>query len=125
MPRPIAPKTPQGLATEAKKVWAELAPAMERTRQLTEIDGPAFEVMCGLVALWRRAEKKARKDLIYSIETGAERPKGEVKLMLDIANALKPYFGMFGLSPADRARLTTPGDGADDPLTELLEKAKR
>ena len=67
---------------------------------LTPADVSAFAALCELQATLRAASQ--RKMALGVFDADAAR------LERDTATALRPYYGMFGLDPSSRARLSVP-----------------
>jgi hypothetical protein len=82
---------------------------------LTPADVQAFSILCELVATAERAssQKENPTEALYSR-----------KLERQTAAVLRPYLAMFGLTPADRARLRVPPvkPGASNPLDKFLHR---
>ena len=140
-PRPVAPKCSPDIDTQAKKVWKDLAPKLERIGLLTETDGDMFAILCqirsrlvfiikriktidkGLPRLEKELfgvvgdskEVLAQKADLYQTITSMRGEK--VFLMkeerLYSAN-FKSYAGEFGLSPRSRVGLVIGADSEGD-----------
>ena len=52
-PIPKAPPCPKWLDRRARKEWFKLAPALERLRLLTEVDGNTLAAYCQSFSNWR------------------------------------------------------------------------
>lgn len=97
-PKPPAGEVvkPAGLSVGAAAVWDELAPICLAMRTLTVADQQPFATLCELQATFRKVVAlKGSEDF---------RPRQE----LDTANALRPYYALFGLEPVSRARIRMP-----------------
>lgn len=108
-PRPIAPKCPSWLDKEAKKIWRQLAPKLEKQGLLTENDGPLFSAYCEAYSRWKRTTEALRgmdpADPAYrKVAITAEKALHEMRLIGQ----------EFGLSPASRSRLDLPETEPDD-----------
>lgn len=62
-PRPIAPDCPLDLSDAARTIWLEIAPSLEKLGLLTEVDGPAFGMLCEAQARYRLAQERFRSIL--------------------------------------------------------------
>jgi len=111
--RPPAP--PAYLPGMAKKIWREVAPSLHMTGRLTVDDGPLLAALCLELAQWRESVKQmselARgKNPLAGVITKTADGSG---LMFTILQKLKnrtlqnilPIAALFGMSPAERARL--------------------
>jgi hypothetical protein len=103
------------LSGSAGVVWDELAPICLAMGTLTVADTEAFSTLCELQATFRQAAAgKDGRELFRLKEEGAEGTKFEVvidsvlKLERETANALRPYYEVFGLTPVARARISVP-----------------
>jgi len=104
IPRPFG-NCPAHLSSTDKKIWAELFAKLQ-PGVAGDSDEMAFEVLVCLVGNFRHREKLQLPQVI-----------GEVSQM----NLL---FSKFGMTPADRSRVTgSPDDRASDPL-ESIRRAK-
>ncbi len=55
--RKEAPRCPNWLIPEAKRVWRDIVPKLKRLGVLTEVDGQALAAYCQTYARWREAEE--------------------------------------------------------------------
>jgi len=86
---PDGPVTKPGwLSKGAGEVWDRLAPIAITMGTVTAADVMAFGTMCELQTALEHAVRK-----------------GEDVIVLRIGNALRPYYGMFGLEPTSRSRI--------------------
>jgi phage terminase small subunit len=117
---------PSGLSAGASAVWDELAPICLAMRTLTIADVRVFTTLCELQATLQQAS--ARKDGadLFRLEAADEDdPKSltvvidaVLKLERDTANALRPYYALFGLEPVSRARISVPKAKAEEPVSK-------
>ena len=56
-PKPTAPKCPSWLNSDAKKMWRNLAPELEKLGLFTIVDGEAFAAACQSYGVWVQTEK--------------------------------------------------------------------
>src|SRR5262252_2765357 len=87
---------PAWLSARARTVWGQLAPVCTGMGTLTVADLPAFALLCTLQA---------------KVET-----TDDEGLMLRLANALRQYYGLFGLDPISRAKIQVPK--VDEPVSK-------
>lgn len=112
---------PAGLTRAAKTVWKELAPICMAMGTLTRADTRVFATLCELQAtLQLTSAQKDGRALLSLQREEADDPKSELvviidavlKLERDTANALRPYYALFGLEPVSRARVQVPKKAA-------------
>jgi len=121
-------KTPNGriprgqmLHAEAKRFWRELAPEMIRVGLLTEIDVPAFLLLCEHYAVAIQAARTIAKDgLTRNDENGVARKHPLLQVLRDNSRAFRMYATEFGLVPSSRQRLKFEEPEPDDELTRLF-----
>jgi hypothetical protein len=103
VPPPGEIQKPAELSAAGEQVWDELAPICLAMGTLTTADVRPFTTMCELQATF----------------TAAARGKGsaafDAKLERETANALRPYYALFGLEPVSRARIQVPKTGQPAP----------
>lgn len=134
-PQPVAPPCPEWLGEEAKAVWAELSPELERLALLTAVDGPMFAGLCAAAGEFRWANdqimRRHRGRRVMRIKTQAgsyyQQQRPEVGMMQKSLQLVKSLAGEFGLSPAARMRLTMTGGEEEEECAhglspELCEK---
>ncbi len=118
-PRPVAPKCPSWLATEARKEWRRVAPELERMGLLSGIDRAALAAYCQAYARWREAEETIdRLGLTFRTNTGYEAPRPEVTIARQMMVQMRAFCVEFGLTPSSRGRMTLPEvpDDEDNPF---------
>lgn len=103
-PSPVAPPCPAWLTTQAKHIWAGLAPKLESMGLLTTIDGEQFATYCQTIARWQQVEAA-----ISAQETvTGEIDKGLVRISLGYLAQVRALGAEFGLTPSSRSRVTMP-----------------
>lgn len=114
-PRPPSGQVtkPTGLSGGAVVVWDELAPVCLAMGTLTTADLRAFATLCELQAtiLQASAQKDAEGFAMFTLSedyNGAPKvgTHAAVRLERETAQALRPYYEYFGLTPASRARIS-------------------
>ena len=77
-PRKEAPRCPNWLTPDAKRVWKDLVPRLKRMGVLTEVDGGALAAYCQTFARWRETEEfLAKHGNVYPLRDS----EGRVKYM--------------------------------------------
>lgn len=114
---PVGADRPAHLTREARAVWDEIAPQLTKLRVLTEVDAVALAHLCNLEANRRELVKlkdtlRGKDDLGVRLKVMSE----ERKLAPQIVAAL----GRFGMTPSDRAKVSTAGPGEVDPFEAFL-----
>lgn len=116
-----APPMPRDLSRDGKKAWKRLVPELLRYNLLSKVDADSLEDLCetiGLIKVLRRSIN-ARQELLISKNEDpagaveARTPKG-MRIQSPTYQALnrereklRSWLGEFGLTPAQRARVTT------------------
>ena len=96
---------PEGLSVGGVAMWEELAPICRYMGTLTPGDVRPFACLCELQATFTAA----------ALAKGTE--KFDARLERETANALRPYYEYFGMTPSARARLSVPKK-ADEPQSK-------
>lgn len=97
---------PAGLSVEAEAVWDELAPVCTYMGTLTAADVQPFWTLCELQATFIK----------NCMEKGSD--AFDVRLERETANAMRPYFEYFGMTPASRARISVPKQKDEAPQSK-------
>jgi P27 family predicted phage terminase small subunit len=111
-PRRARPGAPAHLSASAKAGWRAFSVILDRMGVLTEADGPALEGLCEAYADVRRARASlaAADGLYYETINKAGglmlRTRPEVAIISDADRRLAMWFAKFGLTPADRSRVS-------------------
>ncbi len=116
-----APPMPRDLSREGKKAWKRLVPELLRYNLVSKVDADSLEDLCetiGLIKVLRRAIN-AKQELLLSRNEDpagaveAQTPKG-MRIQSPTYQALnrereklRSWLAEFGLTPAQRARVTT------------------
>lgn len=116
-----APALPRDLSREGRKAWKRLVPELVRYNLLSKVDADALEDLCetiGLVKVLRRSINASQELLLSRGEdpagaVEARTPKG-MRIQSPTYQALnrereklRTWLAEFGLTPAQRARVTT------------------
>lgn len=117
-PKPTAPKCPSWLNSDAKKMWRNLAPELEKLGLFTIVDGEAFAAACQSYGVWVQTEKvlmeKGRVMKIgrYDKEGNEistyEQQRPEVSIGNSALKNFKSFCVEFGLTPSARTGIEIP-----------------
>jgi P27 family predicted phage terminase small subunit len=115
-------KLPRGrLPKEGQRIWKLLAPKMVELGILTEIDLPAFEMMCIHYALAREAmEEIIERGMLIEDRDKQPRKNPAYQLYRENSNAFKQYLAEFGLTPSSRSRIGALPMEDEQSLSDLL-----
>lgn len=123
-PPPSKPRCPSWLDDYAKTVWRRLVDILDGYGVLTTADRETMAVYCQAVAAYREAtEKIAKTGLLVQGQKGNAVTNPLWRIQRDAARLIMEGSARFGLTPADRVRLTGEPDGshgAGDTLEHLL-----
>lgn len=116
-----APPMPRDMSRDGKKAWKRLVPELLRYNLLSKVDADSLEDLCetiGLIKVLRRSINASQERLISQNEdpagaVEAKTPKG-MRIQSPTYQALnrereklRSWLAEFGLTPAQRARVTT------------------
>lgn len=114
-PKPVAPGPPAWLDKEAKELWKEFAPELERLGLLTLVDAPSFAMMLTHYIMAVKASRLIKRDgIMTKDENGLARKHPAHQIMRDHATAFRGFAAEFGLTPSARARLSIAEPENDD-----------
>jgi len=126
-PSPIVPRCPGDIDKEAKRIWRQLAPKLERLGLLTEVDGHAFAILCQIRSRLVKIHKfNAQFDSLVQEKVmvdGSGQEHSEAKaspytvMEKQYYDLFRKYAGEFGLSPRGRVGLVV---GSSDKGTDLF-----
>jgi len=97
---PLGAQPPPWMTRAGRKVWTYLAPIVADMRVLTVADAAALSNTCELLAEFQRQCRDGRPST-------------------KLAGEIRQHLGRFGLTPADRARLTVAPPQEADPFAEF------
>lgn len=128
--QPGVPLPPPHASAMARKVWPGIAGMLEEMGVLTAADAPALEALCETYADLLRARQAldrgisdgedliaAAGDLTYVTEgkNGKMlRARPEVAMVADADRRLCMWLARFGLTPADRSRVSAAASGEQE-----------
>ena len=125
-PAPLMPNCPEWLDDEAKWFWNEYGPKLNKLGLLTEIDGPAFIMICKYWSDWVKYSNDYDKNgvkLVY--ESGHEQIRVEVSMAKDAAKMIKSLLQEFGMTAASRSNISLNlPEGEEDKMEGLLSGVK-
>lgn len=133
------------MSDRAKVAYGRVSVLLDRMGVLTEADGLALESMCEAYADLIEARQQLRRSIETEVmsESGESYPhevakagsltyvtvgksgpmarnRPETALIADADNRLRAWMARFGLTPADRSKVSAIGeDGKDDPWENL------
>jgi P27 family predicted phage terminase small subunit len=103
---PGIPEPPSFLSEYAREEWTRVAPSLWHTGSLTVLDIGPLCVYCSTYARWRSAEEAlAQSQPVVEDRDGAPRANPLVRVARDAGAEMVKIAGMFGMSPAGRARI--------------------
>ena len=131
-PRPKAPECPDDIDDEARGVWKQLAPVLEKLGLLTETDGAGFAHLCQIRARIMAIHRFIRDNnasLVQEVHKpdpdGGMRceykPSPYVVMEKQYYQLFRLYASDYGLTPRGRVGLTV-GVDKDDDGEDLLSK---
>lgn len=132
-PQPPAgkPKVPVWVQGSARKLWRQIAPALESMGVLTTVDTHALGMLVDAYAQYLQAKAVIDKEgLTYEKERFVDQERGfvhvleirqrpEVPIMQDAWKRVLNMMVQFGVTPASRSRLHVEKAPAEDPLDAL------
>lgn len=116
-----APRPPADLKGEALAEWGRIVPELDRLGLLTKVDRAYLVAYCEAWASFDEARKAIAE---YGIlvegreRTLVKNPAAQV--MKDSADLMLKFGSRFGMSPADRTRLTVPSEAPEDNEATVL-----
>jgi len=119
------PPAPKDLTALERRAWSTLAKVVDPLKVAAPADVVAFRQMAVSLAMIDRARDELEEygDLTYEVvtETGTSyRKRPQVEIIATYKTLLGRELAHFGLTPADRERVSRIGeDGAADPLDEF------
>ena len=115
------PAAPDWLGDDAKAAWDEWAPELHRLGLLTELDLPAFGVLCSTWSRWLRASRYVDEHgLTYTASTGLEKQHPMVGIEHEAGKSWLAQAQQFGMTPLSRQRLDVKVAEKGDELEQLL-----
>jgi P27 family predicted phage terminase small subunit len=121
------PTCPKWLPMSAKAYWRRLMPILETMGVLSRADGTAAVRYVVYLAQWEDCQKYiAEHGTTYEMKDATGRVTGvaqypQVNQSFKLAGLLAKLEAVFGLTPADRARVTVAPEAAADPSRHEIE----
>lgn len=126
-PKPTAgaPKPPADLKGEALAEWGRVVPELDRLGLLTKVDRAYLVAYCSAWASFEEARAAlAERGPLVEGRDGNLVKNPAAQIMKDSADLMLKFGSRFGMSPADRSRLTvplgTPDEGPDATVLSIL-----
>lgn len=122
-PKDEPPKCPWGTPKPIRKQFKRIVEALEPTGMLRSIDTDLLYQLAGAIHLHREAtDKLAEGGAVYEDTSHGGRPAKSpwFQIWRDTGKVIRSLSSHFGLSPADRERLTVPADDEPDELALLM-----
>jgi len=126
MPKAGIPEMPANLSRAGKVAWNRYVILLSELGTLTVSDGPALACLAETAADLDAARQalRDRGGLTYSTTTRSaglmHRPWPEVALVAESDHRLMTWLAKFGLSPADRAKVSTVSKDSPDPNSRFF-----
>jgi P27 family predicted phage terminase small subunit len=117
-------KPPAHLEPSVAAVWNELAPKLRTARLLTVVDTVALEMLCTSVANYRKATAMVGDEMVSSNPKNGAKSTSPWAIIQSMAfKQASVCLAKFGMSPADRARVTVNPQGNlfDDPADQFFK----
>jgi P27 family predicted phage terminase small subunit len=107
-PKPAIPDPPEHLSEYAKKEWDKITKILLPLGLLTDLDAAALAGYCQAYGRWRLAEEELEKSpgLVIKTISGNYIQNPLVGIANKAMEHLRKFITMFGLSPADRSRVS-------------------
>jgi P27 family predicted phage terminase small subunit len=121
---PGAPKAPTDLDQRGLVEWRRISSLMEKRGTLSEEFGPAMLLYCNFYSIWAKAKDEIRKKGLVYKANGLLKTHPAIKIVQQLAPALRSLLSDLCLTPASRSRLTHAGPKEDaDPFDDLLARS--
>jgi len=122
-PKPgrASPRMPHGvLPKHGQKLWHALAPKLIELGILTEVDLPAFEMLCLHYAFARMAMEDVEINGLTITEDGKTKKNPAMQAFRENSTAYKQLLVEFGLTPSSRSRIVADVLDDEPTLSEIL-----
>ena len=115
-------KAPNWINKHGKKLYRELGPKLNEAGMLTELDLPAFEMLCLSYGIAKEAQEQVQQDGLFVInEKGAKVKHPGTTIINQYTQQYRLYLQEFGLSPKARGS-ATPKLEEEDEATKFFKK---
>jgi len=120
---------PKHLPESARALWRWLSPRLDEMQTLTQVDGPALELLCDAYAEYRTAREVITRDgATYEAVTEAgatmHRVRPEVAIASDAWRRVRAMLTEFGLTPSSRSKVSMLGAVPNDPFEDYLRAGR-
>ncbi len=140
-PRQGIPKCPQHLDDEARREWRRATKELAAIGMLCHVDRADLAAYCQCWSRWVKMEeivqrsgevlvskttkrRESKTGVIVTEEASKMYTSPYMKVLNATLIAMHKFASEFGMSPASRVRLSTPGAGqSDDPFEDYLDRA--
>ena len=122
-PKPDRPPyAPRHLNDDAKREWRRIIKILMQLGLYTDVDYAALAMYCQAWGRWIHAERMVEElgEVLLSTQTGNYYQNPWYHVANKAWDQMLKMLSRFGLSPADRARLTVDQPEEQDELAELL-----
>ena len=129
-PEPSAPPRPPGMSPAGAAVWDEIVPQLDAAGMVSLVDGKAFGRYCELFTVWDdlldflRKSGHAHPVKNSKGDVTGVRPYPQLRLALQVNEALLRLETHFGMTPAARARLVVEQPAALEPAYDYFHPAR-
>jgi P27 family predicted phage terminase small subunit len=107
-PTPDVPDPPDSMKGWARKEWLRLAPTAHALGVLTELDLPAFAIVCQTLGHWHEAEELAVAALAGDPAKSCIMAGPLLKTAAQYARDSFKFLAEFGMTPAGRTKVEAP-----------------
>lgn len=113
---------PDYLGETAAGVWRDLGKMLLDAGLFTTVDKYALAMFCAAAGRWMEAERELKTStlILYSDETGNPYQNPILHVANRAWDQMRQMFGEFGLTPAERSRLSVGGSEGEPTLGEQL-----
>ena len=120
-PRPVVPKCPAHLNTQAKREWGRVSKVLHKLGLLTEIDRAQLALYCQAWGRWVEAEEALKvHGIIIPAPSGYPMLNPQYAVCKQAMVTMQRALSEFGMSPASRARVRGADISAEDDGSDLL-----
>jgi P27 family predicted phage terminase small subunit len=117
---PDVPEPPDELNGWARKEWIRLAPEAHALGILTDVDLPAFTIVCQTLGHWHEAEELAAAALADDPAKGRIMAGPLLKTAAQYARDSIKFLSEFGMVPAGRTKVAAAGHVDEGKFAGLL-----
>lgn len=118
------PTVPAWLPEDAKDIWRKYARSLWELRLLTEVDVPAFAVLCETMAMYRTAvEMIGRGYDVQTTESGYRQQDPWVSIRNNMVSQMRKLWVEFGMTPSARSGIKIEQEEKEQALADLLFEA--